>query len=534
MGLTWPMTEPRQTGVARGWSWTGAGRYWLLAGALCVLVVRHVRTDAWVGDYWLYVPTVSEVAERPIDPRNPVFGNDYPFAMLSPYMWVLGLAARISGQPPAEVLIAQGVVNVVLLLVGLYAFAATWLARRAAAFYALVFVLFLWGPDPWSFSSFFHLRSLSLVASYPSTFAAAVALLCLAGFARIAASGRLALVALGAPVVALLAITHPVNTLFLVLGLLAWSLDLPRRGRVWAVLLPTLVAGFLLALAWPFFPVSDLWFHQTALVHEGNVAMYEDPLPRVAPALLGVPWLIVRLRQNRRDPLAWLAIALTALVVYGGWSGEWSYGRLLSHAVLVLQVSLADACAALEDRLARTRASRLPRLLLAPALAVLLVALSWSTAVKPILEESGRGDPRWLAFLETSVGHYDVVLTDPDACWHVASFSGKTVAFPMHIPFVPDHAERMRAVERFFEPGVPRAERAAILKRYGAAYVLASKGYLGENWSALVHELRRLGSVVYSSPTYELISVRSTLPRPSHPRGTGPGRAVSRAGGRAR
>jgi len=482
-----------------------AGRYLLLSAGLFLLLAHHASNDAWAGDYWLHAATVREVAESPFHPRNPVFGNDYPFSLLSPYLWALGLFVRWTGWSAGEVLAAQGLANLVLLLGALYAFVATWLRRTSAAFYVLLFVLFLWGRNPWSFSSFFHLRSLSLVLPYPSTFAAALALAGLAAFRRLGDSGRLGLIPLGVPLVALLLVVHPVNALFLVLGLFACAQDVPRPLRAVAVLILTLALSVGLAFAWPLLPVSELWFGQTRQVHDGNFQMYEEPLARIAPALLGVPWLLVRLRRNRRDPVAWLCAALGALVVYGGWSGEFNYGRLLSHATLMLQVSLADACAALEERLSRAGRLRLPRLLLAPALAGSLLAGSWSTAVRPILEESGRGDPRWLAFLEAYVGHYDVVMTDLDSCWHVSTFSGKVVAFPMPIPFVPDHAERMRAVERFFEPGLPAAERAALLERYRAGYVLLSKGSLGETWPLLAGELRPFGTVVYADERYELI-----------------------------
>src|SRR5262245_58425945 len=118
-----------------------------LGSALFALLAYHSWTDVWVGDYWLHVATVAEVAASPLHPRNPVFGNEYPFSLLSPYLWALGLAARFSGRAPAEILFAQGLVNLLLLLAALYAFTATW-ARRSAAPYSLLLVLFLWGRDP--------------------------------------------------------------------------------------------------------------------------------------------------------------------------------------------------------------------------------------------------------------------------------------------------------------------------------------------------------------------------------------------------
>jgi alpha-1,6-mannosyltransferase len=505
-----PPAPPSPAAAPRLDFWLGPGRYLVLSAALVALLACHAWTDAWLGDFWIYVATVNELAESPLHPRHPLFGNDDPFAFLSPYFWVLGLAARLGGWQPFSVLVGQGLVNLALLLVGLYAFVATWLRRRSAAVYALLFVLFLWGRDPWTFSSFFHLRSLSLVLPYPSTFAFALALVCLAAFRRLADAGRLAWVPLGAPLLGVLLIVHPVNSLFLVLGLLASTLDLPRPGRALWALAATLALGVGLAFAWPLFSVRELWFGQIGQVHEGNEAMYHDPLPRVAPALLGLPWLLLRLKRSRRDPVAWFGLSLLALVAYGGVSGQWSYGRLLSHAVLLLQVCLADACASLEERLGRTPAGSRLRLLLAPSVAALLVAFSWSSAVRPILDESGRGDPRWLAFLESQVGHYDVVLTDAETSWYVASFSGKAVAFLMQLPFVPDHAERLRAVGRVFEPGASLEERAAIARRYGAAYVLLSKDYFPD-WRSLAEELRRLGPVVYSSPEYELIRLSPAI-----------------------
>lgn len=480
----------------------------MLCGPLFVLMLAHSWSDAWVGDFWIYVATVGELAAHPIHPHNPLFGNDYAFAFLSPYTWLLGVACRLSRLRPFEILVFQGLVNLVLLLAGLYAFVATWLRRPSAAFYALLFVLFLWGADPWRFSSFFHLGSLGLVLPYPSTFAAALALASLAAFPPLAGSGRWIWAPLAVPVMALLWIIHPVNGLFLCLGLLAFSLERRRSPWHWAALALAVAASLGLALAWPLYPVRELWLGQIDFVHEGNDAMYDRPLSRVGPALLGAPWLLFRLRRNARDPLALLCLLLAALVTYGGLSGQWSYGRLLSHAALLLQVALGDAAVALEERLARLRRGAVLQHALAPALAALLLGSSWSAVVSPVLAEAWRGDPRWLSFLESRVEHHDVVLTDLDTCWYVPSFRGKVVAYPMQLPFVPDHAARVQAVVRFFERGVPREERDAILRRYDVSYLLIASGHLAA-WQARLDELRPLGRVVYSSPDYELLRVDS-------------------------
>jgi alpha-1,6-mannosyltransferase len=483
------------------------GRYLLLCGALFLLIAQRSWTDAWLGDFWVHLPALKELAARPFHPRNPLFGGDRPYAFLSPYAWMLGLASRLGHLRPIEVLFLQGLVNLALLLSALHAFVTTWLGRRAAAVYALLFMLFLWGRDPWLFSGFFHLRSLSFVFPYPSTFAAGLALACLAAFPAALAAGSRAWAVLGVAVLALLWIIHPINALFLCIGLLVCSVTAPPpRQRVSLAL--AVGASVALAFCWPLFPVWQLWFAEREVVDLGNDTMYGDALPRVAPALVGLPWLLLRLRRTPRDRLAWLGLTLALLVACGGALRLWSYGRLISHVVLVLQVALADACAALEERLARLRRGAVLRHLLAPSLAALLIAGAWPAAVRPILEEAGRGDPLWLGFLEQQVGADDVVLTDLETCWYVPSFSGRVVAYPMRLPFVPDHDARVGAVGRFFERGVPQAERLELIERFGVAYVLLAKARFADWWTLLA-ELQPLGRVVYSSPEYELLRVDS-------------------------
>jgi hypothetical protein len=231
--------------------------------------------------------------------------------------------------------------------------------------------------------------------------------------------------------------------------------------------------------------------------------MYDHPLPRIAPALLGVPFLVLRLRKNPRDAVSLFALALGALVVYGGLTGASSYGRLLSHAVLLLQVVLADVAVTLEERVAARPGAATARPAFAAGLVALLVGIGWPGAVAPTIVESWRGDLFWLGFLGHQVGREDVVLTDPATCWYVPAFGGKVVAFPMLLPFAPDHAARLRAVERFFERGVSREERRDILHRYGASYVLAPVKPENDE-QATAAELRGLGPVVYASAAYEL------------------------------
>ncbi len=490
----------------------GPGRYLLLATALLLFLAERCGSSDWIGDFWIYVATVSEVAASPLHPRNPLLGNSYAFAFFSPYIWVLGLVARWTSAGAFETFVFQGLVNLVLLLGGLYAFVVTWLGRRTAAFYALLMMLFLWGSDPWLFSSFFHLRSLAYVLPYPSTFAAALALCTLAAFPSLSRSGSLRFVALVAPVSTVLFIVHPINALFLWTGLLVASLDPPRPWRHWLALVATGASTFALAMAWPLYPVRELWFHQTSMVHGGNDSVYSDALRCIGPALLGVPWLLFRLRRNRLDPVALLAVALGLFYVYGGLSEKWSYGRLISHAVLMLQLGVADALAAFEERLASIRGRTYWRAAVALSVTGVLLARSWSTTVEPIWRQAGEGDRRWLAFLTREVGRDDIVLTDIETCWYVPAFRGRVVAYPMLLPFVPDHTARVDAVNRFFEPSTNHDERMSIVERYDVRYVLIAKHHI-QDWRGRQEELRPMATSVYSQGDYELLRLERVGPQ---------------------
>jgi alpha-1,6-mannosyltransferase len=482
-----------------------------LSAALFGLLLWRSLYGEWVGDFWIYLPAVREVASSPLAPRNPLYAESYAFAFMTPYLWVLGLISRLSGVGAFETLVFQGLVNLVMLLGGLYAFVTTWTGRRQPAFFALLFVLFLWGPDPWSFSGFFHLRSLALVLPYPSTFASGVALLTLAGLPALAA--RRGGVVLLAFITALLLVVHPVTALFLWIGVASWSLGSsePRRWRRWISLAGALLAGALLALGWPLTPMAELWFGQAALVHAGNLEMYEAPLGRIAPALLGLPVLLLRLGRRPRDPLALLFLALAACYLYGGLTAHWSFGRLLAHAVVALHVALADAVVDIELWVQRFKRGPVLRRAFATAIALALIAGAWNSSVRPILAEGRSRGLDGLAFLEKHVDRNAVVLADLDTSWFVPSLSSRVVAFPMPIPFVPDHAQRLEAVRRFYGSAGTQAERLALLQRYRVSHVLLWKPVLPD-WRERLAELVPHGAVVYAGSDHVLLRV---TPRPT-------------------
>src|SRR5439155_18840194 len=102
--------------------------------------------------------------------------------------------------------------------------------RRHTAFWALLFILFLWGHNPWFFSGFLHWNVLGLVMTYPSTFSKGVVFLALAAHLQFLRSrdSRWLLAMVGASFVIVLA--HPIDAVFLWITAGAVCIGIPELG----------------------------------------------------------------------------------------------------------------------------------------------------------------------------------------------------------------------------------------------------------------------------------------------------------------
>ncbi|MGH9023994.1 MAG: hypothetical protein ACRDV9_12990, partial [Acidimicrobiia bacterium] len=161
--------------------------YWAIGAAIVVLLVAAALRRLWAvdSDIWEHAAVVRELERHPFRPGHPLMALDAPHSFFSPYALAVGIVARLTPLSAADALALAGPANVALLLFALFAFVRRFSARPGAPLLALAFSLLLWGPDPWFYSSFLHLRALPYVAAYPATFTKAIALLALVLAARI-------------------------------------------------------------------------------------------------------------------------------------------------------------------------------------------------------------------------------------------------------------------------------------------------------------------------------------------------------------
>lgn len=492
-----------------GGSWVNRHRYAALSAVVLVLTVVQTLNGQWSSDMWEHVAVVRELIARPFDPQHPQLLTDAPHPGFSPYSVVLGMVGNGLGVSALTVLSWAAVVNVGLLLAALGALVREVTGNARAAFWALLFVLLLWGVGPYRYSGFFGLNSIGFVAPYPSTFATAVAfatLLAAIRFGRGAGWWCLAVVAVGAAVVLLV---HPLTAPWLGVALVLVAAlhvrPLPRLVGFAASGLAALV----LSIAWPYFSVLDLVRDSGDL--EGlNQSMYSGVLLKVFPLLLGLVAVVRRWRADHHDLLtAWLVGAL-ALYALGAALDNTSLGRSLAFVVVLLAVALADWVGRLEattDLRAGPPEVRLAAAALG-ALLVLGVVTGRGGLVRmvpePLLPSSVRESRELVrpnerfAFLRDHVGPTDVVLAATKADNRVVpAVAGRTVTLAAPRPFLDDLPERDRAQREVLDPDTPEGRRTELLDRYHVRFVLLHPRDPGQQ--ALVASLQGEGGTVVAS-----------------------------------
>ena len=454
-------------------------RYLWLGLALVACASLRATTGAWIGDFWSHGAAVREIAERPSGPRHPEIAADLPGVFYTPYTVAVAWLARIGHLSPVTALAIAGICNLVLLLIGLRRYARALFRRpELVSFYAIVLVLFLWGPSPWLWSGFFHFQAVPFVLPYPSTFATGLLLLSLAWHVQWLKATRSGSVWMLCASGAVLVLMHPVTALVYAIGLVAQTVG-SGRERSWGAKSSAIVAvgmvSVIAAAAWPYYPLFDA-MAERGEYHEANAAMYVDVLRHVWPCLVAIPFLVLRLRANRRDPLGWMFIGLASLYVYGGLTGHFAYGRLISHAVMILHLILAAWLARIEwsdiERrvLSTTRACAIAAIVSVFALGVALGA--------PHLRDTVLRHPDWAgmySFLGTYVGQDDVVLSDLESAYPVPAFAGKVVAHVGNMTLVPDAAARARDVGHFFSNEATHTERTDIIRKYNVKWLLLNQ-----------------------------------------------------------
>ena len=492
--------------------WAVRHRYLLLATAIVILTSIQTANGQWSSDMWEHVAVVRGLIDDP-------FSATAGLSLLdTPYTVTLGILGHLLGVSAVTVLSVAAIANVLLLLGAFRLFVLEATQNGRAPFWALAFLLVLWGPSPYRFSGFFNLNSIGFVLPYPSAFATAIALLVLTAALRASREHKREWFAAVAAGTAMVVLVHPITGLWLAVALFAVAVSRMRDARGWVWLVGAGSLGLALTLAWPYFRVFDLVGETDA--GPANRSMYENVLLRLLPAAVIGLWVIWRrLRVDHRDLFGLMLGGGLAIYVYGYVTDQNVYGRSLALVVIVLAVASGDGVGRLEAWFEWTRASRWVRAgaVVLGALLVLGLVNSRGGLVRmvptPLLPASVRTsdqltrvDDRY-GFLSRFVSGDDVVIGTTDEDNRVIpAIAGQPLRPYWKAPGPRDARARAAAQTEFLDPVTSADRRAAIQERYGVRYVLVHPTSSGA--TPLVRLLKSNGAkVVYDDDGLQLVAL---------------------------
>ena len=474
-------------------------RYVLLVLFLLFKVGIYATNGLWYGDFWEHSAVVSALMANPVHPAHPLLALSAPHAFMSPYHWVLAAFANATGVGAIDALALFGLLNFCLLAIGLKFYVRGFAGRHTefTSFYALLFILFLWGANPWGHSGFFHFAQLADVLPYSSTFATALSFIALGlGFSNTHRSTAWRALALTAMTTVVL-LSHPLTFVFLASGLLCQCVQ-PGRPKflikAGGVLL-VLCAAILVAMLWPYYSIVQLLTGAGDIYHSSNLVMYVDVVGRIWPILVLSPLLLPAFTFARTRSILLHILFLVAVYFFGYVSGKYSYGRDITFIVILVQILMAHSVARAEAHLYQTQpvVAQVGRAVL--AIALLAGARVWLvptitralTVVNSVVlgrQVSNQQMYKNLTFLPQFVKPGEIVLSDLETSWLVPSFGGKVIAGLHAQAFIADNDQRVEDLNGFFDPSASDQARLAVITRYGPTYLLLDKQNTPE-WKAL-------------------------------------------------
>ena len=498
-------------------------RYALISTVLLFGFSIRATDGVAYGDFWEHSAVLRSLLTAPNTHSHPLFATFAAHAFLSPYTFAVAGFAKAFHASNIDALLLTGLFNFLLLVFGLLGFCKfaskeeSWLG----ASYALICMLFLWGSNPWGYSGFLHYSQTADVLPYPSTFALGITFVGLWLQQRALTDNKIRLTLVVYFFYCLVLLTHPLTAIFFTCALIGQSWCTPEKQRNRAVLLTILglVGALCLATQWPYFSIIDLFAGAGSVYHPENRSMYVDVLSRIWPTLVSLPLIAWAFRNKRGQAVLLTILMLCGVYVYGGITEKYSFGRVISIIMILLQILIGVGAARLELRATRKIAVLKISIPLILFTTLIHFSLPWLTSTttraltvfnsvrlgRPISNQISYKD---LLFLKDYISDDSVVLSDLDTSWIVPSIRGKVIGALHPQAFVPDQRQRFDDVNLFFTNTTSDTQRLWLAEKYQAQYLLLNKGTT-KNYAELkqLFIIKRLATIVYDSEHYVLLKL---------------------------
>lgn len=478
---------------------------WFIAAIICcglliVLQLLLIVHSPWTGDYWEHKAVVQELSLHLLHPSHPILKVDAPHAFFSPYMVLLGATVSATGIAVSTVLNIAMIVNLLLFLIAIYLLVTLFIDENGnlskAFLLLLLLILFFWGPQAPLYSSYFHIRSLVLTLSYPSTFAfscsvfaASVTKLLLT---TTSTAGKQAVFFIA--LILLLSLTllcHPLTLVFAIslllyvynTALLQNKLNKQQLIKQTLLLFAAVILSLALAGLWPYYPVFALFKYIEGgnQFHADSAVLYQSLIKLLFPLLLLPVLVFFNSSISLRKEWPWFISISILLLLFaiGYYSKSYGMGRMIAFVFIFCHLFIVKNLMDIKQKKAVWLA--LLFLLAIPYL------LQKNTTFKHLFSSevqiasdadqfqnaSHPAKARLLSFLEPVLQKKAlVVLTDMPTSRFIPAMGARVVAAVYPVYWVSDADERKKQVQLFYSVNANETDRANLIARYKPDYIL--------------------------------------------------------------
>jgi hypothetical protein len=352
---------------------------------------------------------------------------------------------------------------------------------------------------------------LHYVLPYPSTFAFIITLFALGIFVRTEKQKNIKVRILTLPLLWLMyttvVLTHPTTAIFLIGFTLSFCLSsLIREFNLQSLLYVIAVISIPLVLVgqWPYYPFWDLILVQSqgSQFHAASETLYAKLFIRLLPVWVLLPLLWYRFRKNHFDFYVTTFIGLFILYLYGYFTGQYGYGRVIFFIVFILHIMASEWISGLDTKIVRN-------VWFASGFLVLILPfLLFHTPriIRDLIPGYFHKPYKNLAHLNNTISDDDIVLTDITSMLYVPAINGKVIASRYPPYWIPDNEQRLQEVSDFFNSHTTNKIRVDIILKRDIDFILLS------NDAEMVPEDVRsfsyaISNIIFSNADYVLLKV---------------------------
>ena len=237
--------------------------YWGILAIFLILVILdsfvYQMPRARVGDLIEHVSALDVWIEQPFSPENPALNSDAPsprfIPVYLPFVW-LGSLLGWSGWTAYNVI---SVCGALLFIFCAHRFFKALSPHKYAPLLGWLVFMGLWA-NPWNYSSVYAYSTLYKITAYPSIIAFSLSLLCLAILILCLKGGQITkwqTIGLAA-LTTIIVTSHILTGAFLLCAAALFILFSPATSKLRLQIFGAGVAGLILSLLWPFYPVGEV------------------------------------------------------------------------------------------------------------------------------------------------------------------------------------------------------------------------------------------------------------------------------------